>query len=335
LTRPPDTQEAPALLPCIARHARRALPGTPQDGGELAAARAWLVNGLARALVAGRRPELARFLRPLVPGAIMPGGARVPGTSLELDPVQGAFVNALLSGWESGPTGNPCQHLGSLLAVADYLARKALMEGHAPLTVRELLGALLTSHQIQTGLARLLPPLQGAGDPALLLRVAQTAVVTALLGGSATHIINAVSQAFLDGIALPLPATGPDAWRNADASGRAVRLALLTLAGEMGYPGALDAPRWGFCDVVLATQPALAPPSFDGRLPEQPGGAEEALQQLAAAAAQTFRPPHVQKINTLLAGPLEQLDARPVSELMANLVTHAVREASRQMALLP
>jgi 2-methylcitrate dehydratase len=322
------------LLAAIAQHAH-AQAGAARQADELEGARAWLVNGLARALVAGRRQELARYLRPQIPGSLMPGGARVPGTSLELDPVQGTFVNALLTGWESRATGNPCQHIGSLLAVADYLSRKALMEGRAPLTVRELLGALLTSHEILTGLAHIQPPLHGAGDPALLLKVAQTAVVTAQLGGSTDAIINAVSHAFIDGLALPLPDTGADVdWRTADAAARAVRLALITLAGEMGYPQGLTAPGWSFCEVVLAGQELLAPPDFASQLPEQPGGPDEARLQLAAAAEQAFRPPQANRVRALLEGPIEQLDARPVSELMAQLVTHAVREASRQLDLL-
>jgi 2-methylcitrate dehydratase len=323
------------LLHAIARHAQLAQPGTPRQAAALAEARAWLVHGLARALVAGRRPELARFLKPLVPGALMPGGSRVPGSSLELDPVEGAFVNALLTGWESGPAQSPCPHIGSLLAVADYLARKALMEGRAPLTVRELLGALLASHEIHTGLARISPPLQGGGDPVLLLKIAQTAVISALLGGNHPEIINAVSHAFLDGIALPLPGAADALWRTADAAARAVRLSLWTRAGEMGYPQGLDAPRWGYCEVVLRQEHTPAAPSFaDQKLPGQPGGHGEALLQLLAAAEQAYLPRQLEQLKALFAGPPELLDARPVSELMAHLVTHAVREASRQMDLL-
>jgi 2-methylcitrate dehydratase len=299
------------------------------------------VEALARALAARDVPEAARLLRPCVPGAVMPGGARIPGTSLELDPAQAAFATGLLMGWECGPTtvaGDPCQHVGPVLAVADYLARKALMEGQAPLTVRDVLGALLAAHEIQAGLARLDPPLHGAGDPTLLLKVAQTAVIAALLGADTAQIACAVTHAFLDGPVLPVPHEGAGTgtrhrWAAADAAGRAVRLALWTLAGEMGYPRALEAGAYGYCDVVLAGRRPQAPPSFGGGLGERPEGAEGAVMRLAAAAAAAFQPRQAERIRALLAQPLARLDARPVSELMAQLVTHAVRESS-QLALL-
>jgi 2-methylcitrate dehydratase len=300
------------------------------------------VHALACALVAGRQPALARFLQPLVPGSLMPGGARVPGTSLELDPVQAAFLNALLADWEQGSSvGHPCQHAGALLAVADYLARKALMEGHAPLTVRDVEGALLTSHEIHAGLASLDPPLHGAGDPTLLLKVAQTSVITVLLGASQEQVIAAVTQAFLDGVVLPLPREGyaggtRHRWLAADAASRAVQLALWTLTGEMGYPGALEARPYGFQEVVQGSLQPMALPSFAGaRMPELFGGIEQAILTLKTAAGEAFRPRQAEQVKTLLSRSPEQLDARSVSEIMSHLVTHAVREASRQLTLLP
>jgi 2-methylcitrate dehydratase PrpD len=268
----------------------------------------------------------------------MPGGARVPGTSLELDPVQGAFVNTLLTAWECAPAGargHPCQHIGALLAVADAQARQALMQAQTPLTVRELEGALLTSHEIQQGLAAMKPPLHGRGDPTLLLCIAQTAVLSVLMGASPAQTTDAMTQALLDGVALPPPRKAAETGtRAADAASRAVRLSLWTLAGEAGCPDALQTPRWGFCEVVLGGRQPTAVPAFEARLPEQPGGPAEALQQLVAAAQQAFRPAQLERVQALLAGPPASLDAHPVSALMAHLVTHAARDASRQMTLL-
>lgn len=333
--------EASPLLVALARHAERARPGTARSAAQLEGARAWLCNALARALTAGRRPELAHFVKPLVPGGVMPGGARVPGTSLELDPVQAAFVNALLTGWEcaaDGSAGHPCQHVGALLAVCDAQGRQALMRSQPPLTVGVLLGALLTSHEIQASLAGLPAPLHGRGDPTLLLGVAQAAVITVLLGGSFEQCLHAVTQAFIDGVALPTPREGADR-RAADRSARAARLALLTMAGEPGYPLALDAPAWGFHAVVRGDAPSTAAPTAArfaaGPLPQAPGGSEAALAQLLNAASQAFRPQQLERIHAWFSGPLERLDSRGVSELMAQLATHAARESSRQLALLP
>lgn len=314
------------LIEAIARHAERARPEVPRTAGELECARGWLLNALARALTAGRRPELAHLLKPLVPGAVMPGGTRVPGTSLELDPVQGAFVNALLTGWECGTVtaaGHPCQHAGALLATADARARRALMRGEPPMSVRELEGALLTSCEIQQGLAALAPPLHGQRDDTLLLLVAQTAVLTVLMGGTFQHTLQALSHAFIDGAALPAPRQSPDR-RAAEAVSRAVRLALRTLAGEPAH----------ILECGSSEAPGTAP-VFDAHpLPETPGGPQEALLQLLTAAGQAYRPPQLQRIQTFL-GSAEQLESRTVSELMAHLATHAVREGSRQLALLP
>src|SRR5207253_9783538 len=103
-------------------------------------------------------------------------------------------------------------------------------------------------------------------DHVLLVRVASTAVAAWLLGGSREEVVNALSNAFLDGGALRTyrhaPNTGSrKSWAAGDAPSRAVRLALLARAGEMGYPSALTAPTWGFQDVLFRGKPlALAQP---------------------------------------------------------------------------
>jgi 2-methylcitrate dehydratase len=94
----------------------------------------------------------------------------------------------------------------------------------------------------------------------VLVKVASTAVVMHLLGGKRDQIVDALSQAWVDGQALRTyrhaPNTGSrKSWAAGDATSRAVWLALLTLKGEMGYPTVLTARTWGFYDVLFKGQP--------------------------------------------------------------------------------
>jgi 2-methylcitrate dehydratase len=198
-----------------------------------------------------------------VPGATLPGGARVPGTGWELDPVQAAFnIGALVrwldfnDTWLAAEWGHPSDNLGAILAVADYLSRKQAAEGGEPLRMRAVLEAMIKAHEIQ-GVIALENSFNRVGlDHVLLVRIASTAVATRMLGGGREQVINAVSNAWLDGGALRTyrhaPNTGSrKSWAAGDATSRGVRHALLSLAGEMGYPSALTAPRWGFQDVLF------------------------------------------------------------------------------------
>jgi 2-methylcitrate dehydratase len=229
-------------------------------------ARHCLMDTLACGLLALKVPACARLIAPVVPGAVMPGGARVPGTSLELDPVQGAFaIGAMIrwldfnDTWLAAEWGHPSDNLGGILAVADYLSRQALMHGRASLSVADVLTAMVRAHEIQ-GVLALTNSFNRVGlDHVLLVRVATTAVVTAMLGGSPAQISNALSNAWADGAALRTyrhaPNTGSrKSWAAGDATSRGVRHALLALSGEMGYPTVLSAPRWGFQDVLFAGQ---------------------------------------------------------------------------------
>jgi 2-methylcitrate dehydratase len=222
-----------------------------------------LLDSLACAFLALQYPACTKLLGPVVPGATMAHGARVPGTSHELDPVAGAFnIGAIVrwldfnDTWLAAEWGHPSDNLGAILAVADYLARKAHNEGRAPLTVRDVLTAMIKAHEIQ-GVLALENSFNRVGlDHVLLVRVASTAVATGMLGGDAGHIVNALSNAWIDGGALRsyrhAPNTGSrKSWAAGDATSRAVRLALIAMTGEMGYPSALSAPRWGFCDVLF------------------------------------------------------------------------------------
>ncbi|HVP34322.1 MAG TPA: bifunctional 2-methylcitrate dehydratase/aconitate hydratase [Steroidobacteraceae bacterium] len=237
-------------------------------------ARYCLMDTLACGFQALKYPACRKLLGPVVPGAVMAGGARVPGTSFELDPVQAAFnIGAMVrwldfnDTWLAAEWGHPSDNLGAILAVADYRARLAVMSGKAPPTVREVLTAMIKAHEIQ-GVLALENSFNRVGlDHVLLVRIASTAVVTAMLGGSLEQVVNAVSNAWIDGGALRTyrhaPNTGSrKSWAAGDATSRAVRLALIALTGEMGYPSALSARTWGFCDVLFKGRPLSLPQPF-------------------------------------------------------------------------
>jgi 2-methylcitrate dehydratase len=233
-------------------------------------ARYCLMDSLGCALLALNYPACTKLLGPVVPGAPgnpggnMPDWARVPGTDYELDPVQAAFnLGAMIrwldynDTWLAAEWGHPSDNLGGILAVADYLSRQAVGGGAVqPLTVRDVLTASIKAHEIQ-GVIALDNAFNRVGlDHVILVRIATTAVVTHMLGGTRDQVINAVSNAFLDGGALRTyrhaPNTGSrKSWAAGDATSRGVRHALMSLAGEMGYATALSAPGWGFHDVVM------------------------------------------------------------------------------------
>lgn len=236
-------------------------------------ARLCLLDTLGCGLLALNYPACTKLLGPVVPGATLPGvGARVPGTSFELEPVQAAFnIGAMVrwldynDTWLAAEWGHPSDNLGAILAVADYLSRRP---GRPPLTMRDVLLAMIQAHEIQ-GVLALENAFNRAGlDHVLLVRIASTAVATRLLGGGRDEILNAVSHAFLDGGALRAyrhaPNTGSrKSWAAGDATSRAVRHAFIALTGEMGYPSALTAPVWGFQDALLRGKPVTAPsPGF-------------------------------------------------------------------------
>jgi len=269
-------------------------------------ARYCLMDTLACGFQALKYPACRKLLGPVVPGAVMTGGARVPGTSFELDPVQAAFnIGAMIrwldfnDTWLAAEWGHPSDNLGGILAVADYLARLAVMSGRAPLTVRELLGAMIKAHEVQ-GVLALENSFNRVGlDHVLLVRVATTAVVAAMLGGSESQVVNAVSNAWIDGGALRTyrhaPNTGSrKSWAAGDATSRGVRLALIALTGEMGYPSALSAKTWGFCDVLLRGKPLSLPQPFGSYVMENVlfkiSYPAEFHAQTAVEAAMTLHP---------------------------------------------
>jgi 2-methylcitrate dehydratase len=236
-------------------------------------ARYCLLDALGCGLLALNYPACSKLIGPVVPGAVLPGGARVPGTAHELDPVQAAFcLGAMIrwldcnDTWLAAEWGHPSDNFGGILAVADYLDRRAVRENRDGLTMRAVLEAGIKAYEIQ-GVLALNHGFNRVGlDHVLLVRIASTAVVAGLLGGSRAEVINAVSNAFLDGGALRTyrhaPNTGSrKSWAAGDATSRAVRLALLARQGEMGYPSALTTPIWGFQDALFRGKPlALAQP---------------------------------------------------------------------------
>ena len=230
-------------------------------------ARNCLIDTLGCGLEALEYPACTKLLGPVVPGTVVPNGAKVPGTSYQLDPVKAAFnIGAMIrwldfnDTWLAAEWGHPSDNLGGILAVADWLSRNAVAEGQAPLTMRDVLTAMIKAHEIQ-GVIALENSFNRVGlDHVVLVKVATTAVVAQMLGLGRDEIINAVSHAWVDGQSLRTyrhaPNTGSrKSWAAGDATSRGVRLALIAKTGEMGYPTVLTAKTWGFYDVLFKGQP--------------------------------------------------------------------------------
>ena len=222
-----------------------------------------LMDTLGCGLEALEYPACTKLMGPIVPGTVVPNGAKVPGTSFQLDPVQAAFnIGAMIrwldfnDTWLAAEWGHPSDNLGGILATADWLSRVAVASGKKPLVMRDVLTAMIKAHEIQGCLA-LENSFNKVGlDHVVLVKVASTAVVAQMLGLSYDEVINAVSLAWVDGQSLRTyrhsPNTGSrKSWAAGDATSRAVRLALIAKTGEMGYPSVLSAKTWGFYDVLF------------------------------------------------------------------------------------
>ena len=230
-------------------------------------ARNCLMDTLGCGLLALRFPECTKMLGPLVEGTTVPNGARVPGTQFRLDPVKAAWdIGCIIrwldynDTWLAAEWGHPSDNLGAILAVADFLSQQNIAAGKAPLTMHDVLTAMIKAHEIQ-GVLALENSFNRVGlCHVLLVRVASTAVATHMMGGTREQIIDALSQAWLDGSSLRTyrhsPNAGPrKSWAAGDATSRAVRLADFTMRGEIGYPSVLTAPTWGFYDVSFKGKP--------------------------------------------------------------------------------
>ena len=230
---------------------------------ELAYTTAWncFIDTIGCGLESLEYPACTKLLGPIAPGERVENGVRVPGTDFELDPVQGAFnIGTAIrwldfnDTWLAAEWGHPSDNLGGILAIADWLSRKAVKNGAQPLTMRDVFTAMIKAHEIQ-GCIALENSFNKVGlDHVILVKVASTAVVAQMMGLSRQEILNALSLAWVDGQSLRTYRHFPNAgsrksWAAGDATSRAVRLVLMAQAGEMGYPSALSAPTWGFYDV--------------------------------------------------------------------------------------
>jgi 2-methylcitrate dehydratase len=249
----------PAPDPIMVEIADYAANYVPESKAAIDTARYCFMDALGCALLALRFPECTKLLGPIVPGALLNNGARVPGTDWQLDPVQAAFnIGAMIrwldfnDTWLAAEWGHPSDNLGGILALADYLSRTK----QKSLTIGDVLHAMIKAHEIQ-GVLALENSFNRVGlDHVLLVRVATAAVAAALLGAKQDQIISAVANAWTDGGSLRVyrhaPNTGPrKSWAAGDATSRGVRLALMAIQGEMGYPSALSAKTWGFYDVLF------------------------------------------------------------------------------------
>jgi 2-methylcitrate dehydratase len=226
-------------------------------------ARYCLIDTLGCGIEALGYPACTKLLGPIVPGTVVPHGAKVPGTQFQLDPVQAAFnIGAMVrwldfnDTWLAAEWGHPSDNLGGILATADWISRTRIASGKDPLIMKTVLEAMIKAHEIQ-GVMALENAFNRVGlDHVVLVKVASAAVCAWLMGGSRDEIINSISQAFVDGQSLRTyrhaPNTGSrKSWAAGDATSRAVRFALFALKGEMGIPGVLTAKGWGFYDALF------------------------------------------------------------------------------------
>lgn len=247
----------------------------------LKTARYCLMDTLGCGLLALKYPACTKLLGPAVEGAeFRPLGAKIPGTSYQLEPIRAAFnVGTMVrwldfnDTWLAAEWGHPSDNLGGIWAVADYISRKNISEGKEPFKVKCVLNAMIKAHEIQ-GILALQNCFNKVGlDHVLLVRIASTAVAAKLLGCNFKEIRNAISHAFIDGGALRAyrhaPNTGSrKSWAAGDASSRGVDLALKAITGEMGYPSALSAKFWGYEAVKMKGQKLVITQEFDSYVME-------------------------------------------------------------------
>ena len=286
-----------------------------QSSEALDTARYCLMDTLGCGLEALSYPACTKLLGPIVPGTNVPNGAKVPGTSYQLDPINAAFnIGAMIrwldfnDTWLAAEWGHPSDNLGGILAVADWLSRTRIAEGKTPLFMKDVLIGMVKAHEIQ-GVIALENSFNRVGlDHVVLVKIASTAVVAKMLGASFEQIIDAVSNAWLDGQSLRTyrhaPNTGSrKSWAAGDATSRAVRLALMVMKGEMGYPSALTAKTWGFYDVLFKGKPFAINQPYGSYVMENVlfkiSFPAEFHAQTAVECALQLHPNHVNNIDTL------------------------------------
>lgn len=274
-----------------------------------------LIDTLGCGILALNYPECTKLLGPIVPGTIVPNGCRVPGTAYVLDPVKGAFdIGSMIrwldynDTWLAAEWGHPSDNLGGILAVADYLSRERIHRGLEPLKMHDVLESMIKAHEIQ-GILALENSFNRVGlDHILLVKIASTAVITKMLGGGREEIINALTNAWIDNSSLRTyrhaPNTGSrKSWAAGDATSRAVRLAMMAIQGEMGYPTALSAPTWGFQDVLFNKKPLQLAREFDSYVMEnvlfKVSYPAEFHAQTAAEAAVRLHPEVINRLDQI------------------------------------
>jgi hypothetical protein len=309
----------------------------------LATARLCLIDGLGSGLQALREPQCASTVAPLVPGALMPGGARVPGTSLELEPAQAAFCIGMMLWlpaqapyWPASCHPRAADVLGAILAAADYQARKSAMEGTPPPKVRDVLDAIGKALEIQGLLAALDERKDLPGKELRGARVTASAIAASLLGGTRAQIARAILHASLDGErhfhADEQQPFGIRHWGAADTLGRAVRLACQATAASR--PSGLTPAELESLEIASSLLGATAPIAGVPRLGSglidgltrlrQPEDGVQLMRRFTAAVDNCFAPRQAQQVKALFAAP-ERLDELPVNELVAALVTNGAR----------
>ena len=299
------------------------------------AARHCLLDALGGAFEALACPDCTRLMGPVVPGATMLGGARVPGTSYELDPVQAAFNIGAMIGWRERSDGRPADghghpsdSIGGLLAVADWHSRRRVAAGGTPLTVRDLLTGMIKAYEIE-GVTTPGSAVDAAGlDYLPGVRVATAAVTAAMLGGRPDQVVEAIASALSDGAApgsgrRPPGAGSRQGWAAGDATARGVRHALMALTGEASRSAPPAAPD---CENALVREPRIetvrrcVPVDFgaDGQRRHVQGAALR-LQSFNERVAAHFGARQAGAITLLVADPM-RLEALPVPEFVAALV---------------
>ena len=232
---------------------------TSRDAMETA--RNCLIDSIGCGLLALQFKECVKHLGPIVEGTAVPNGSRVPGTNFILDPVKAAWdIGCIIrwldynDTWLAAEWGHPSDNLGSILGLCDHLSQKRVKDGQNPIFMKEILEFMVMAHEIQ-GVLAIENSFNRVGlDHVLLVRVASTAISAKIMGGNDEQIKSAISHAWVDGSSLRTYRHAPNAgsrksWAAGDASSRGVRLADIALRGEMGVPGVLSAPQWGFYDI--------------------------------------------------------------------------------------
>ena len=278
-------------------------------------ARNCLIDTIGCGLLALTFPACTKMLGPIVPETHVPNGVRVPGTNFLLDPVKGAFdIGCIIrwldynDTWLAAEWGHPSDNLGAILSVADYVSQQNIASKKDPLIMRDVLESMIMAHEIQ-GVLALTNSFNRVGlDHVVLVKVASTAVATKLLGGDIDQIMDAVSQAWVDGQSLRTYRHAPNAgsrksWAAGDATSRAVRLALITLSGEMGYPSVLSVPTWGFEDVSFKGEKLSLSQSFGSYVMENVlfkiSFPAEFHAQTAVEAAVKLHPEVIEKLDEI------------------------------------